>query len=498
MSDIILLIGFYNENALGVKYLSNTLKKSGYQPKIVYFKEFNSVNPKKATDTEINLLLELIKEVKPSYIGMSIMASLYLESVYMVSKAIKQNFNVPIIWGGVYPTLFPQKSLDFADYVIRGEGEEALVELLNFLKAGKDISTISNLVYKNDNGEVVTNDIRPLKHNLDELGYPEIGGQGKYFIHNNTISQGDPQLKDMVYEMSASRGCPFACSYCSSINLKRIYNSKGKYVRFRSIESVMNELIQAKERIKNLKAIHFWDEIFPDDQRWIEEFKSRYKKEINIPFKIWGHPLKTNKATIEALVEAGLYQIVVGIQSGSQRVRKEVFNRTESQQEIIESSKVLSESRVPRVIYDFMLQHPFETIDDLKATYDLCLQLHHPFELQIHGLNFLPGTDIVDKAIDEGLFTKEELEKIMYSPIQQQYDMYWGAEVINKKTDEDAWMSLIYLTQFPRLRPLVELLANEVQKGHGAKVVLTLKKVMSRARMVKSLKEKAKLVIGKR
>ncbi len=498
MKDVVLLIGFYNENALGVKYLSNALMKSEYQPKIVYFKEFNSVNPKKATDTEIKLLMELIKEIKPTYIGMSVMSSLYIESVYMVSRAIKQNFDIPIIWGGVYPTLFPHKALEFADYVIRGEGEEALVELLSYLKTDGDVSTIPNLAYKNNHNGVVINDVRPLKQNLDEFGYPEIGGEGKYFIHNNTISQGDPQLKDMVYEMTASRGCPFACSYCSSINLKRIYSGKGKYVRFRSVDSVMSELIEAKERIKNLKAIHFWDEIFSDEPQWIEEFKSRYKKEIGIPFKIWGHPLKTNKKTVEGLVEAGLYQIVVGIQSGSQRVRKEVFNRTETQQDIIESSKILSEAKVPRVIYDFMLQHPFETIEDLKATYDLCLELKHPFELQIHGLNFLPGTDIVNKAIEEGIFTKDEIEKVMYSPIQQQYDMYWGTEVINKKADEDAWMSLIYLTQFPRLRPLVELLASEVQKGHGAKVVLTLKKIMSRARMVKSLKEKAKLVIRKR
>lgn len=493
-----LLIGFYNENALGVKYLSNALQKSGYEPKILYFKKFNSINPKSATDIEIKLLLDLIKEVKPSYIGMSIMASLYLNSVYMVTDAVKQNFDIPIIWGGVYPTLFPEKALDYADYVIRGEGEEAFVELLDFLKSDSDISNILNLAYKNKYNEVVVNDIRALKERLDELGYPEIGGEGKYFIYNNSISQGDPQLKDMVYEMSASRGCPFACSYCCSINLKRIYTNKGKYVRFRSVESVINELLEAKKRIKSLKAIHFWDEIFSDDPKWIDEFKVRYKKDIGIPFKIWGHPLKINKYTIDALVKAGLYQIVVGIQSGSLRVRKDVFNRTESQEEIIESSKILSDAGVPRVIYDFMLQHPFENTEDLIDTYNLCIQLKHPFELQIHGLNFLPGTDIADKAVKEGFFTKEQLEKIMYGTMQKQYDMYWGTEKVGKNNDDSAWISLIYLTQFPRLRPLVELLASEVKKGNSAKVVLTLKKIMSRAKMLKSLTEKAKLVIGKK
>ncbi len=498
MNNIVMLIGFYNEKALGVKYLSNSLKKEGYEPHIVFFKEFNSIQPTKATNVELGLLTSLIDEIKPSYIGLSVMSSLYLETVYLVNNIIKRKFNIPIIWGGVYATLFPDKALEHGDYVIQGEGEEAIVELLEALSKNIDISRVENLAYRDKNGEITINEVRPLKQKLDELVYPQIGGENNYLIYNDSVIKGDPQLKDMVYEMSASRGCPFTCSYCSSINLKRLYTKKGKYVRFRSVDSVLKELSDAKNSIKNLKLVHFWDEIFSDDPNWINEFKIRYKKEIGLPFKIWGHPLKINKHTIEGLVDAGLYQIVVGIQSGSPRVRRDIFHRTETSEDIINASKILSECRVPRVIYDFMLQHPFETMDDLIKTYELCLQLEHPFELQLHGLNFLPGTDIVQKAIEEGHFTEAELEKIMYGTISEQYDMYWGPAAANSITEDNVWISLIYLTQFHRLRPIVELLASEAKKGHKAKVALTLKKIMARAKMVKNISQKAKLVIGRK
>ena len=76
--------------------------------------------------------------------------------------------------------------------------------------------------------------------------------------------------------------------------------------------------------------------------------------------------MKVNERIISNLVNAGLYQIVVGIQSGSVRVRKDIFHRKETQEEIINAGRVLARCKVPKVIYDFMLQHPFETLEDLK------------------------------------------------------------------------------------------------------------------------------------
>lgn len=473
MERPVLLIGFYNKKALGVRYLERALKTAGYETVVVFFKDFNSVKPQPVTDKELDMLKELILNVNPGIIGMSVMASLYLETVYSVNDMLKSNFKIPLVWGGVFPTLFPERCLEYADYVVRGEGEEAFSELVHAIYSNKPVSSIPNLAYRKNEATYI-NDIRMLCENIDKYGYPEIGGSNKYFINSDTITRGDPQLKSVSYELTASRGCPFMCSYCSSINLKRVYKGKGVYVRFRSVNSVLSELKEAKSKIKGLKVIHFWDEIFSDDPEWIDQFSERYRKEIGLPFEIWGHPLKVNKPLISKLVEAGLYKVVMGIQSGSPRVRKEIFHRVESQDEIISASRVLRECKVPQVIYDFMLQHPFETEEDIKQTYELCTKLKSPFELQLHGLNFLPGTDIVDMAIDMNILSGEQLEKIMYSSIQEQYDMYWGYK--NDSLMSNFWYALTFMTQFGVTQPLAVYFAKKSSSMRHVRLALKLYK----------------------
>lgn len=493
----VLLIGFYNEKALGVRYLANALKKNGYRPYILLFKGFNSVVPSKATEKELSLLKQLVEKIDPLFIGLSVMSSLYLETTYMVNDIIKKNFDVPIAWGGVFATLMPEKAIQYCDFVLRGEGEETIVELAHHIQGDKRYDDIKNLTFINSDGKLVVNDVRPLEQNLDVYGYPTIGGEHMFLIHDNKITKGDPQVHSFTYELNASRGCPFRCSYCSAINLHRVYNGKGRYIRFRSVESVMQELNEAKAKIPKLRVVHFWDEIFSDEENWVEEFCRRYKKEINIPFRIWGHPLKVNRKLISQLVDAGLYQVVMGIQSGSERIRKDVFHRPESQEQIIESAKILSECHVPKVYYDFMICHPFESLEDLKQTFYMCMKLAPPFQLNIHGLNFLPATDIVDMAIEQNIYTKEELDSMMFSSIQDQYDRHWGpnASSYSKASAGNPWVALIYLSQFRSIRKQVIHLAKLAERGQGTKEIFALKKKMEILYNVKDFTDKVKLVL---
>ena len=492
----ILLIAFYNQKALGVKYISESLKRFGYVPHVLFFKEYNSKKPSEVSDSELNLLRDLIDQIHPDYIALSVMSSLYLQEIIKVNSYIKTVSTCPVIWGGVYCTLFPEKCLEYADYVIRGEGEEAIVELIERLSENKDPSDIQNLAYKKDKTCYV-NPVRPLIQDLDRLGYPGIGQDNVYFISNDKLIERDPILSSLTYETTASRGCPFSCSYCSSVNLKRTYRGKGNFVRFRSVDSIIQELVEAKNKLKRLKLIHFWDEIFSDEADWIDEFKVRYKKEVGIPFTIWGHPLRVSENVIKGLVDAGLYHIVVGIQSGSVRVRKEIFHRAETQEQIINASRIISKCRVPVVSYDFILQHPFETLKDLKDTFELCLMLDTPFELNLHGLYFLPGTDIVDIAVSKGLFSYDEIEKIMYGSMQEQYDIYWGTNS-RKESETELWSALIFLTQFHSLRPLLKKIAASLEgrTNNKREAVLLLRKIYSNIANARKLWNKAKLLIS--
>lgn len=493
-----LLIGFYNEKALGVRYLSNALRDRGYEPYIIYFKVFHSSIPKKATKRELKLLCDLIEKIDPFCIGLSVMSSLYLESIYMVNRAIRARFSIPIVWGGVYATLEAQRAARNCDCVIRGEGEHAIVALADALQKGLSFEGLPNAAFYNSEGKFIQNDVLPLQQCLDDYGYPPIGVGDMYLIDDDKVSQGDPQLQSFTYELGASRGCPFSCTYCSAVNLRRAYTGKGRYVRFRSVDSVIQELREAKRKMPHLRIIHFWDEIFSDEREWIETFARRYQKEIGLPFRIWGHPLHVNERNITLLVWAGLYQISLGIQSGSARVRTEVFHRRETQGQIIEASRVLSRCGVPQVIYDFMLCHPFETQRDLEETFQLCLQLQPPFRLNIHGLNFLPGTDIVEMAKDEGIYNSQQLEEMMYSSIQQQYDQYWGpnAKAYRRASARNTWVELTYLTQFPQLRSRVEGLAQRARQGKAMSQIHHLKQWAQLKDRLDNLAKKVRLALG--
>lgn len=458
----IALIGLYNSKALGVRYLSAELKQKGYPVSIIFFKDFNSLNAHDPSEREYELLISKLKELSPDVIGLSVMSSLYLGAAKEMSRRIKASIpEATLLWGGVYATLFPKEGLEYCDYLMRGECDEAIVDMVEALEAKRDPSDIPNLCYRKGD-EVIINDLYPLCSNLDELPFPDMGGDDKFHISNSQLTCCDPQVSSISYEMSASRGCPYGCSYCSSLNLKRVYKGKGAFVRLRSVKSTIEELKRAKSMMKNMRMVWFWDEIFADDERWVKEFAAEYKREIGLPFNIWGHPLKIKKNIMETLVSIGLHQVVVGMQHGSPRIRNEVYSRRETNEDLIRMSRVLSEAKVPEVIFDLILDSPFETVKDLEDTYHLCMKLHKPFHLQLHGLHFLPGTDIEKTAVDQGVLTWDDLKELQSRSIEEQYRSFlWWTHTGSKEDRERAyWKNMIYLTQFrwaTKLMPILYL-----------------------------------------
>ena len=178
-----------------------------------------------------------------------------------------------------------------------------------------------------------------------------------------------------------------------------------------------------------------------------------YDARIHLPFTIWSHPKMVDLEMLKKLKAVGLTEVIMGIQSGSERVRRDVFHRYETQDEILNAIKAIRQAGVFWGSFDLMLQHPFETIGDLKESYYLVKRFPSPYELQLHGLNFLPGTDIVDMAIGQGLATPEEMERIMYAPMEEQFGAYWKQEA---SPESQAWYRMIYCWQFRRFRARLE------------------------------------------
>ena len=441
----VILVAFYNKKALGVRYLETALNGAGYNVTTIFYKDFNSVHPRPATEREIELFLQVVREKRPVFVGLSVMSSMYLDTVYQLMDGMRQERLAPLVCGEAYATMFPQKLLERgADFVVRSDGERAICRLADTLRLGCDWRTIPSLCWW-EAGEFHQNDIGDLHNDVDGYGIPTVNSVGACFIDHDTITWGDPQRNTRSYEVIASRGCPFTCSYCCCVNLRRLLPKEIPGVRTRSVNSVINELIEARRHCKKIVFVHFYDEIFPNLPGWVDEFAKKYEKHIHIPFTIWSHPKMVDLDMLKKLRRVGLTEVIMGIQSGSERVRRDIFHRYETQEDILRAVSAIQDAGVFWGSFDLMLQHPFETIEDLKESYYLVQKFPGRFELQLHGLNFLPGTDIVNMAIQQGYYTPAELERIMYAPMEEQFGAYWKREV---SQESQLWYEMIYCWQF--------------------------------------------------
>lgn len=464
----IALINFYNQKALAIRYIEGALTAAGFDVAVLHIGGYRAQRSSEPDEAGVLRFLETLG-ASPLWIGLSVTSSFFLGIAESVSDLIKKHTGAPIVWGGVYATLLAERCLAHCDYVIRGEGEYAAAHFSRRLASGSGVGDVPNLVYRK-NGKIITNPMRPFDMDLGTLPIAELGLPNKYYLDDDTgrLHHMDPYVNSSSYETAASRGCPFACSFCSAVSIKRLYPNAAHYTRTRAPGDVIDELKSAKAKMKRLSFIRFWDEIFSTDPLWVDEFAARYKTEINLPFEAWTHPLKTDAELLAKLRAVGLRCVSMGIQSGSPEVRKKVFRRAESQEQILAAANMLTKSRIPYVTYDFILGHPLETPEQLKESYELCTRLPGRFLLQLHGLSFLPGTDIVEEAVKQGLYTREAMEEMIYLPMERQYSL-WN-EAKNANPEIEFWYNLIFMTQFPLFRAIARRLAKHSQSPkHRAK-----------------------------
>ena len=144
----VLLVAFYNTKALGVRYLEGALRRAGYGVRTVFYQSFHSHCPAQTTQEELDLLCQQIAKERPILIGLSVMSSMYLETVEQVMDACKQASATPLVCGGAFASLFPDRFLDWgADYVIRGDGEIPLCQLADRLTTGGSLEGVPSLSF---------------------------------------------------------------------------------------------------------------------------------------------------------------------------------------------------------------------------------------------------------------------------------------------------------------------------------------------------------------
>jgi radical SAM superfamily enzyme YgiQ (UPF0313 family) len=378
-------------------------------------------------------ILEQVVEVcrGSGLVGISFMSN-YLDRAMQLCRTIKRSLDVPLILGGVHPTVMPKECLKFADIVCVGEGEEAILELVERMEKGKDYSDIENLCFKKGD-TIVCNPLRPLIQDLDTLPHYDFGIDGNLIFDNlkNSIEPitiellrrcfplephlegtfNDSYRRSLSYKTMTTRGCPHHCTFCVERTLSKMYRGQG-YLRKRSIPHIMEELRIVKKDMPFVESIFLFDDTFlVRSTEEIKEFARSYKAEIGMPFHIQVSPRTVTEEKIDALIDAGLVFVEMGIQSLSDR-GMELYKRSVPADEICRVASVFHKwrKRISPPCYHVILDNPWETTDDVFKTLDTLLKLPRPFWLKRASLVLFPGTELYDKAKAEGILKTEEDE----------------------------------------------------------------------------------------
>ncbi|MBK7977078.1 MAG: B12-binding domain-containing radical SAM protein [Deltaproteobacteria bacterium] len=389
----------------GMRTISSCLRKAGHETKQIFIpsasENFERVYPEQIASD----VLDICKDV--DLVGFSLMSNHFSKSAAL-SKDVPEKLGKPVLWGGIHCTVRPDESIEHADYVCLGEGDDAAVELVDMLAAGKKPTGIQNLWIRHGN-EVEKNSIRPTIADLDRLPHPDYSMVNHFILNEGRVVPMTHELQEkyLVYKYmaSCSRGCILNCSFCCHNAYRKIYGT-GSNTRRRSVEHVMEELKYVRDNMPYIRYLVFDDEFFMDASiDYIKDFSAQYKEKIGLPFMVTGFiPVTVTEDKTEALVDAGLFNIRMGIQSGAQNTKR-IYRRNIADSVIVRAATIFDKFRtnIRLPVYDMILDNPWETDDDRVETMQLLQKLPRPFRIIFYSLTFFPGTDLYTRAKEEGI-----------------------------------------------------------------------------------------------
>lgn len=359
------------------------------------------------TDVQEKAVVQWVKQSKCLAVGINVM-SVHLDLARQVTRIIKQNLNIPVIWGGIHCILEPEECLQHADFVCVGEGEESIAPLMAAIQSGNIPGDLRNFWYS-VNGTLYKNSPEMIE-DLNSLPIPDNSIQDHSILVQNTVLPATQELfrkgfpwSERRHIIMSGRGCPYHCTYCCSDALKRLFGTSWAN-RFRSVEHFMTEIRQVLSAYPFVNTIAIMDDtFFFKPAGWIEDFCREFKK-TGAYFGVLLHPKKVTHENIAMLVDAGLIGIQMGLQSGSERISQGVFKRVESITDFKRAAAVLDDftDKLHARTYDVIVDNPYETDEDRAETVRVLMSLKKPFNIDLFSLTLYPGTRLYEDYKESG------------------------------------------------------------------------------------------------
>lgn len=367
---------FLNPPPVGIGCLSAVLKEAGFETDIfdTTFYEVDGFTSDKAKEENLQVrsfsfeergifadkadwaedLRNKIKEFQPNLIALSALEVTYFLGLKMLG--VVNDFKIPVVAGGVYPTASPEEIIKHPDitYVCVGEGEKAIINLADALANGKDDIKIRNIWTKR-NGAIFKNDLDP-PVDINALPVPDysVFDERRFFR----------PMAGRVYKavpVETNRGCPYRCTFCNSPSTLSLYSAKGirGFFRKKTVKKIYEEL---KYLIRRWQAEYVY---FPSDtfllmtEKELDEFVEMYS-EFKLPFWIQTRPETVNYDAMRKLKEAGCHRISIGLEHGNFEFRKNVLRKPFRDEVFVNAANILNEVGIPLTINN-IIGFPYET-----------------------------------------------------------------------------------------------------------------------------------------
>ncbi len=391
---------------ISLEALSAMLKQHGHETELAYdqalFDDKNYLYMPRIASlfAHRDSVVDQVVASRPDLVGFSVLTPT-LQWALDMARRIKQRLDVPVIFGGMHPTVTPEETIryDCVDMICLGEGDHAIVELADAIEAGEPNTAIPNLWFKTPAGKIIRNEQRPLVEDLDTLPLPD----KELFAPHVPIQN--------YYLAVTSRGCPYACTYCSlSFLAKEAARLKGKRLRERSPRSVVDELKIMRARY-GFDWVDFRNNTFTANKKWVMEFCRLYKEELGLPFKVFAHPSTMDREMAFAMKDAGCFGIQLGVESFSERVRKDILNRHETNAELVRTVEAMDEAGLPYSV-DYILGIPTQSEEELLAAAKFFIERKECYRVSPFLLEYLPRLEIVQHGLAHGEITEDDVRAL--------------------------------------------------------------------------------------
>jgi len=360
---------------IGLLYVAAVLEDEGHQVEIV---------DGEADDLTPDGILQRIEATKPDIVGAGA-TTVDFEYANLILKQAKERFGVITMLGGAHGTILTNEVLDenlHIDYVVRGEGEITIRELLREMEGNRNFSQIEGISYREE-GRVVNNKERSLISDLDKNPWP-----ARHLLDNSKYLFPVPRKgMQIMTDIQTSRGCPYGCIYC--------YRMFGRKIRFRDPGLVVDEIEDSVVRW-GVKFISFVDDTFTVNRERVIEICDRIiKRRLKISWACLARVDTLEEEMLRKMKEAGCAQISTGVESGNQEVLDRVGKGTILEQ-YVEAYQLLKKIGF-ETRGSFILGLPYENVETMRNTIDFAkkLQLDRAF---FNICTPYPGTPLFEMA----------------------------------------------------------------------------------------------------